>query len=172
MKKKRKKGNQSFSVMVLMIFIIVMVLLMTYSYAYPVMTLEGKISASVAETIVELDDSRVPPSIETTTLAPGTRQTYTFYVKNYNQEGQISTKNTHYRIHLKNQETSSLNYAIYAVVDGIVQPIDLLTTKTLELLPHTTMTTREYQLVVWCEDSSNSIQNTTEKLEITLDFSE
>ena len=77
MKKKRKKGNQSFSVMVLMIFIIVMVLLMTYSYAYPVMTLEGKISASVAETIVELDDSRVPPSIETTTLAPGTRQTYT-----------------------------------------------------------------------------------------------
>ena len=31
------------------------------------------------------------------------------------------------------------------------------------------MTTREYQLVVWREDSSNSIQNTTEKLEITLE---
>lgn len=172
MKKRRKKGNQSFSVMVLMIFIIIMVLLMTYSYAYPVMTLEGKISASVAEAVVELDDSKVPPSIETTTLSPETRQTYTFYVKNYNQEGEISTKNTPYRIQLKNQETSSLNYAIYEVVDGIVQPIDLLTKKTLELLPHTTMTTREYQLVVWREDFSNSIQNTTEKLEITLEFSE
>lgn len=172
MKKKRRKENQSFSVMILMIFIIMMVLLMTYSYAYPVMTIEGKINAFVAQAIVEVDDSLVPSSIETSMLTPDARQTYTFYVKNYDQEGNISTKNSHYRIKIKNQETSTLDYAVYEVVDGVVQSENLLNVTTLELLPHSTMTTREYQLVIWKQGSTNSLENMTEKLEISLDFSE
>ncbi len=170
MKKKIKKESQSFSVMILMIFIIVMVLLMTYSYAYPVMTVEGEITADIAQPIAKMDNKTIPSVIDTTTITPGTNQVYSFSVSNQDDLGNVATRTTRYQFKLTKGENTSLNYAIYEVIDGITQPTNLLTTTKVETLPHTTPAQKQYQLVIWRDTSMTPEEDRQETIELTVEL--
>ena len=144
---------------VLVIFIIILLLFCGYSMAKSIEEFIIKGKAEIAEPILAVENN---PSIDITAL--NNSGTYTFKIKNYNEQNQVTQADLKYNIEILSNTDDSINIELYQNENKInlnnnrTEYIQISKDKKEE---------REYKIkITYDKNKSNSINDIMEKIQV------
>lgn len=159
--KSNDKKSTKLLIVSFIIFIIIFMLLCGYSMAKSIEEYILKSNAEIAQPILIVENN---PSIDITAL--NNSGTYTFKVKNYNEQNQITQTDLKYYIEILSNTDDSINIELYQNENKI----NLTNNKTEYIeISKDKKEEREYKIkITYDKDKSNTINDIMEKIQVRI----
>lgn len=160
---KTKNNNLKNITYITILFIVILLLLTGYSFGKSLSTVLLSYQAEIAEPIVEV---RANPAIDITDTV--TEGSYTFYVRNYDENGKISETDIQYTIEIQDtideKLKSTMSYELYK--NGEMVELQNQKTNVMEL-SHQSLQEDTYALQIkYNKDASKYQQDMLDKIQI------